>query len=160
MQDIIRQVHKLLLKKQKTIAVAESCTGGLLSNLLTQISGSSRYFILGIAAYSNTAKQTILKIPADIIAKKGAVSEEVACALARSVRKLGKTDFAIGITGIAGPAGGTIKKPVGIVFIAISSKKKNLCKKFHFKGSRLMIRKTAALKALELLLAALTPKPS
>jgi len=151
MEDIARQVHRLLSKSRKNIAVAESCTGGLLSNLLTQISGSSRYFVLGVVAYSNRAKENILKIPANIIIKYGAVSKDIATLMAKSVRALAKTDFGIGVTGIAGPDGGTKEKPVGTVFIALESKNKKLCKKFHFTGIRLTIRKKAALKALELL---------
>ena len=151
MEDIARQVHRLLSKSRKNIAVAESCTGGLLSNLLTQISGSSRYFVLGVVAYSNRAKENILKIPANIIIKYGAVSKDIATLMAKSVRALAKTDFGIGVTGIAGPDGGTKEKPVGTVFIALESKNKKLCQKFRFTGSRLTIRKKAALKALELL---------
>jgi len=151
MHDIVNHIHKLLIKNKKTIAVAESCTGGELSNLLTQISGSSGYFILGVVAYSNQAKATILNILTHIIAKEGAVSKDVATAMAEAVRKIAKTDLAIGITGIAGPTGATGKKPVGTVFIAISSKRKKLCKKFYFKGNRLTIRKKAALESLELL---------
>ena len=151
MQDIVNHIHKLLIKNKKTIAVAESCTGGQLSNLLTQISGSSGYFILGVVAYSNRAKTAILNIPTHIIAQEDAVSKGVATAMAEAVRKIAKANLAIGITGIAGPNGATEKKPVGTVFIAINSKLKKLCKKFHFKGNRLTIRKKAALKSLELL---------
>lgn len=151
MERIINQAHKLLIKKQKTIAVAESCTGGLLSNFLTQIPGSSQYFILGVVAYSNKAKEIILRVPSAFIAKHGAVSKEVASLMAGGIRKIAKTDFGIGITGIAGPSGGTPQKPVGTVFIALDSKNKNISKKFYFSGSRLTVRKKAALKALELL---------
>lgn len=152
MQDMINQVHKLLIKRKKTIAVAESCTAGLVSTLLTQVSGSSKYFILGVVTYSNKAKEALLKIPANLIAKKGAVSQEVAQKMAQSIRRLAKTDFGIGITGIAGPTGGTSRKPVGTVFVAIDSKNKIICRKFHFIGNRITIRKKTALKALELLL--------
>jgi len=155
MEAIVKQIHKFLIKNKKIVAVAESCTAGLLSNLLTQIPGSSQYFILGVVAYSNQAKEAILKIPHSIITKNGAVSKEVACKMAQQIRKIFKTDFGIGITGIAGPAGGTLQKPVGTVFIAIDTKNKKICKKFHFKGSRLGIRRMAALKALELLKRAL-----
>ena len=151
MEAVINQIHKLLVKNKKTVAVAESCTGGLLSSLFTKNSGSSQYFILGIVAYSNTAKETILKIPPKLITNKGAVSKEVSEGLAKSVRKLAGTNFGIGITGIAGPGGGSKEKPVGTVFIAINSKNKKLCKKFIFTGNRLTVRKEAALKALELL---------
>lgn len=151
MQDIINQIHKLLLKKQKTIAIAESCTGGLTAEMLTRLAGSSRYFILSIVAYNNSAKIRILHIPAAIIRQKGAVSKEVALMLAKSVRKLAQTDFGIGITGIAGPTGATKEKPVGTVFISVSAENKNRCQKFNFKGGRLKIRKSAALKSLKLL---------
>jgi nicotinamide-nucleotide amidase len=151
MEHIVNQVHKLLIKNRKNIAVAESCTGGLLSNLLTKISGSSQYFILGVVAYSNKVKEGMLKIPANIIARNGTVSKEVAKLMAKSVRTIAKTDFGIGLTGIAGPSGGSKEKPPGTVFIALDTKNKRLCQKFHFTGNRLTVRKKAALKALELL---------
>ncbi len=151
MELLTNQIHRLLVENKKTVAVAESCTGGLLSNLLTKTPGSSQYFILGIVAYSNTAKENILKIPTKLITNKGAVSQEVAEGLAKSVRGLSGTDFGIGITGIAGPGGGSKEKTVGTVFIDIDTKNKKICKKFNFSGSRTTIRKKAALKALELL---------
>jgi len=151
MQHIVNQVHKLLIKKQKTIAVAESCTGGVLSALFTQIAGSSKFFILGLVVYSNEAKINVLKLPSKVIKQKGAVSRKVANKLAESVRKLAETDFGIGVTGIAGPTGDTPKKRVGTVFISINSKNKKICKKFNFLGNRTSIRKKASLKALELL---------
>ncbi len=150
-QLILKQIHNLLLKKQKTVSTAESCTGGMLSAMLTHNSGSSKYFILGIVSYSNKAKNTLLGIPNSIILKKGAVSYETARKMAQAARTLGKSDFGIGITGIAGPKGATPKKPVGTVFIAIDFKSKKLCEKFNFKGSRNNIRKQATLKALKLL---------
>lgn len=151
MEHTVNQIHRLLVKNKETVAVAESCTGGLLSNLLTRTSGSSQYFILGIIAYSNTAKERILKILPKLIINKGAVSKEVAKGLAKSVRKLAGANFGIGITGIAGPGGGSKEKPIGTVFIAIDKKNKKICRKFNFSGSRLTVRKKAALKALELL---------
>lgn len=151
MERIAKQIHRLLIKKDKNIAVAESCTGGQLCHLLTEIPGSSKYFNLGIVAYSNRAKESILKIPKNTIAEKGAVSQEIAKLLAKSIRLIAKTDFGIGVTGIAGPGGGTKEKPVGTVFIAVDSKNKTICEKFHFTGNRPTIRKKSALKALELL---------
>lgn len=151
MKLLVKQIHKSLIEKKKTLAVAESCTGGRVSYLLTQIPGSSQYFRLGIVAYSNKSKETVLRIPYSVIAKKGAVSKEVASQMAQRIRKLAKTDLGIGITGIAGPSGETPRKPVGTVFIAVEAKNKKICKKFHFTGSRSNIRKTASLKALELL---------
>ena len=151
MQNLIKQAHLRLLKSGRTIATAESCTGGLLSSLLTQLPDSSRYFILGVTTYSNKAKQVILKIPLSIIRKKGAVSKETALLMAQNVRKLAETDFGISITGIAGPGGGTARKPVGTVFIAFSAKNKSACKKFLFRGNRSSVRKQACSKALQLL---------
>jgi nicotinamide-nucleotide amidase len=151
MQNLIQQAHLRLLKNNLTIATAESCTAGLLSSLLTRFSGSSKYFILGVATYSNQAKESVLGIPASVIRKNGAVSRKVALLMAKNVKKLAKTDFGISITGIAGPNGGTLKKPVGTVFIGLASEKKNICKKFIFKGNRASIRKQVTLKALQLL---------
>jgi PncC family amidohydrolase len=151
MQAIVSRIHLSLIKNNKTLAVAESCTGGLVSKLLTDISGSSQYFILGVITYSNVSKETILNIPPRLITEKGAVSQGVAQKMAQSVRTLAKTDFGIGVTGIAGPTGGTPLKPVGTVFIAIDSKNKKICKKFKFTGNRAAIRTRAALKTLELL---------
>jgi nicotinamide-nucleotide amidase len=151
MQGIAKQIHKLLLKKGKTIAVAESCTGGILCGLLTNTSGSSGYFILGTVVYSSSSKNLLLKIPLSVIRKNGAVSKVVAFEMADSVRKLAKSDYGIGITGIAGPGGGTLLKPVGTVFIALSTKNKPICQRFLFKGNRTNIRQQAALTALRLL---------
>lgn len=151
MQDITNQIHNLLIKNKKTVAIAESCTGGLISSLLTQISGSSAYFILGVVAYSNKAKKGILKISPSEIARYGAVSKIVALSMAEKIKRLSGADFGIGVTGIAGPAGGSPKKPKGTVFIAVADNHKLICRKFIFKGNRAKIRKVAALKTLQLL---------
>ncbi|MBU1726325.1 MAG: CinA family protein [Candidatus Omnitrophica bacterium] len=150
-QTIISQAHKLLLKSGKTIAVAESCTGGILSSFLTLLPGSSKYFILGAITYSNKTKENILGISPSVISKNGAVSAPVAQLMAQKARRLAKADFGIGITGIAGPTGGSPQKPVGTVFIAISSNNKSIYRKFKFTGTRSAIRKKAALGALKLL---------
>ena len=154
MMKISSQIHKILMNNGKTVSVAESCTGGLLSKLLTDLSGSSNYFILGVVAYNNKVKESVLKIPGKIILKNGAVSAEVAKRMAKVVKKIAKTDLSIGITGIAGPAGGSAEKPIGTIFIAVANKNRVICKKFKFSGPRNMIRNKAALKALELLKAA------
>lgn len=151
MRDIISHINKLLIKKHKTVSVAESCTGGLISSLLTRDSGSSSYFILGLVTYSNQAKNKLLKIPLPLILKKGAVSKEIAIKMARSARGIARADLGLGITGIAGPTGATREKPVGTVFIAASTPQTTVCKKFVFKGNREQIRKQAALKSLEML---------
>lgn len=151
MEGIIYQTHKLLIDNGKTLAVAESCTGGLASKLLTDLPGSSKYFILGVTAYNNKVKNRLLGIPMQLLRKKGAVSEEVALKLAANVKRLAKADIGIGTTGIAGPSGGSPDKPVGTVYIAAASAKRTVCKKLRLRGSRAAIRKQAALKALELL---------
>jgi len=151
MKHIINQIHTLLIKNKQTIAIAESCTGGLLSNLLTKIPGSSQYFMLGVVAYSNNAKKKVLKVPSSLLTTRGAVSKEVASSVAGRIRKVAHTDIGIGVTGIAGPSKGSPQKPVGTVFIALDSKKKRICKEFHLKGTRLCIRKKAAMKSLGLL---------
>ncbi len=150
-EHIARQIHTLLLKRGLTVSVAESCTGGLISKLLTDLPGSSGYFILGITTYSNAAKNAILKIPLALIRKEGAVSEAVAIRMACQARALGKTSFGVGITGIAGPQGGSASKPVGTVFICVSTKKKTVCRKFHFSGSRKTVRERSSIAALRLL---------
>ncbi len=139
------------MKKNLTIAVAESCTGGLLSSFLTSLAGSSKYFKLGTVVYSNEAKVHLLKIPGKIIAAEGAVSAKVAVLLAKNVRKIAKTDIGIGITGIAGPAGGTLRKPVGTVFIALAGIGSTRHLKNLFKGSRDAVRKQTVSKTLKLL---------
>lgn len=151
MRKLIIDIHKILLRSHKTVATAESCTGGLVSKTFTDNPESSKYFILGVAAYSNLAKTRILKIPAKLIMKKGAVSKEVAKEMAKSIRKIAKSDYGIGITGIAGPSGATPHKPLGTVFIAISRNKKTICKKFLFCGNRLSIRNKACFNSLKLL---------
>jgi len=112
---------KLLLKKNLTVSTAESCTGGLLSSRLTDISGSSAYIRLNFITYSNEAKIKILGVPAEILSNHGAVSEQTADAMATGARKISETNIGIGITGIACTDGGTSEKPVGLVYIGISN---------------------------------------
>ncbi|MCX5693670.1 MAG: CinA family protein [Candidatus Omnitrophica bacterium] len=169
---ITKQIHNRLINHKKTIAVAESCTGGQLSNLLTSLPGASDYFLLGAVTYSNKAKEIILDVPAKIIAKYGAVSQPVAVLMAQNIRKKVRADFGLSITGIAGPvrsgaprrgtsngAGpsrATPTKPVGTIYICLSVKNKNICRKFNFSGSRQSIRTKTTLSALRLLCAHLS----
>ncbi len=156
------KVAQKLISRRKTLAIAESCTGGLVTHRLTNIPGSSAFLKVGIVAYSNDIKIKLLKVPAALLAKHGAVSQEIATAMAKNVRKIYRTDFGIGITGIAGPDGGipaTLRgglkraaKPVGLVFIALASNKKILCREYHFKGARLQIKTQSTTEALKLLL--------
>ena len=145
-----KKALEILSKRGLTLAVAESCTGGLLANRITNIPGSSQVFLSGIIAYSNEAKNRLLKIPESVIQAKGAVSYETAKLMAVNIAKLSGAAIAIAITGIAGPTGGTKEKPQGTVFIALAGKNKKLCRKFYFKGNRSTIRRKTALKALEL----------
>ena len=144
------EVGKVLNKRQITLAVAESCTGGLISNRITDVSGSSKYFKMGVVAYSNKVKENILWIPGSLIRKYGAVSRQVAIEMAQGVRAIANTDIGIGVTGIAGPTGGTRSKPVGLVYIAFVTGKKQIVKKFRFKGSRQDIKFQASQASLEL----------
>lgn len=141
----------LLLRRRKTLAVAESCTGGLLSHTLTNIPGSSAVFLAGIVAYDNAAKVKILKVPAPLIKKHGAVSAAVAQKMAQGARRLLTTDLGIGITGIAGPGGGAPNKPVGLTYIALSHGTTTCVYEYRFKGGRLANKRGAVRKALELL---------
>jgi len=141
----------ILAKKKKTLALAESCTGGLISNLITDVPGSSRYFTAGIIAYSDKIKIKRLDMSKELIKKYGAVSKEVAKSMADNIRALADTDIGIGVTGIAGPTGRTKKKPIGLVYIALSSKKKKIVKEFIFSGKREEIKLQAAYQALNLL---------
>ncbi|MFB0525143.1 MAG: nicotinamide-nucleotide amidohydrolase family protein, partial [Phycisphaerae bacterium] len=150
-QSLAEVVGEKLAQQNMTIAIAESCTGGNLAKLLTDIPGASRYFTYGWITYSNDAKISELGIPADAIDKHGAVSEQVAQAMAQQARKKAGTDFAIGITGIAGPAGGTEQKPVGLVYISVDSNSGCETKRFIFSHNRKSIRLRAALTALNML---------
>jgi nicotinamide-nucleotide amidase len=126
----------LLTEKKLTIAVAESCTGGLITSRLTDVSGSSDYLERGLVTYSNAAKISMLGVPADIIEKHGAVSEETARLVAEGVRKLAGTDLGISSTGIAGPTGGSKEKPVGTVYIALADSKQTICRHYAYRWDR------------------------
>lgn len=140
-----------LIAKRKTLSIAESLSGGLLSHRLTNIPGSSKFLKATLVVYSNESKQKLLKIKAEDLNKNGAVSEQVAIAMAKNVRKLFDTDFGIGITGIAGPTGGTKRKPIGMTFIAVATKEELLCIQYQFFGERKDIKQSATTEALRLL---------
>lgn len=156
MAMIEKTVARILTQKKLTLALAESCTGGLVADSLTNIPGSSKYFTLGIVAYSNKAKIRLLNIPGEVLRQHGAVSKETALLLAQNVKRLGQADVGLGITGIAGPGGATYLKPVGIVFIAVSLGHHNYFKKFNFSGTRLKIKRLAKDAALALLIECLS----
>lgn len=144
-------VGKLLKDRNETLSVAESCTGGLIGERLTDVAGSSAYFIQGVIAYANEAKINTLKVSAEIIEKHGAVSAETAEAMAKGMRELAKTDYAISVTGIAGPDGGTEEKPIGTVFIGYADREKNKSFKIIVPGDRFLIRWRASQAALDYL---------
>ena len=144
-------VVALLTAQNKTVATAESCTGGLLSGRITNVSGSSRVFSIGLVTYSNEAKQRLLQIPHALLASVGAVSPEVARAMAERVRELAGTNFGIGITGIAGPDGGTAEKPVGLVYVALATESGTTVEKCLFNGIRADVRLRSTQTALNLL---------
>ena len=149
----IDRLHKKLIKKKISISVAESCTGGLLSSKLTKLSGSSKYFKLGLITYSNNAKINILKVKKGIIDKYGAVSQECCKSMVENLSKLSKSKINISITGIAGPKGGTKNKPVGLVFIGIKKRNKIIIiKKLFGKKKRSIIQNNTVKKCIDLLI--------
>ena len=153
MKKISQKIVRLLGKKRLKISFAESCTGGLLSSTITQISGSSKVFTIGLVAYSNQSKISTLKVPKNTIRKYGAVSYETCLSMVKNLNKISKTNISVSITGIAGPNGGTKQKPVGLVFIGIKKGNKKLVKKHLFKNKkRIFIQRTAVNKALNLIL--------
>ncbi len=144
-------VGKLLSEGGKTVSIAESCTGGLIGERLTGVSGASRYFIEGVIAYSNEAKTRTLNVPNELIEKHGAVSAEVAEAMAKGVRERARTDFGISVTGIAGPGGGSEEKPVGLVFVGYSDDAQTKSLKMILPGDRYLIRWRSSQAALDFL---------
>tara|TARA_B100000965_G_scaffold17321_1_gene13030 strand:+ start:300 stop:773 length:474 start_codon:yes stop_codon:yes gene_type:complete len=153
MKKLSQKLVKLLSKKRLKISFAESCTGGLLSSSITSVSGSSKVFTLGLVTYSNQAKINILRVPKRIIIKNGAVSYETCLSMVKNLNKICKTNISVSITGVAGPKGGTKKKPVGLVYIGIKKGKKILVKKYLFNNKkRNLIQKATVNKALNLVL--------
>jgi len=150
-QTLAEVVGRMLAQQKKTISVAESCTGGCLAAMLTDVPGASEYFTHGWVTYSNSAKIDELGVPDELIQKHGSVSSQVAEAMARGAGKRAATHFAIAITGIAGPAGGTEQKPVGLVYICVDSDNHCETKRFIFSHNRASIRHRAAQTALNML---------
>ena len=151
-EDLLEKiVGDLLIRKNLTLAVAESCTGGLISSKITDISGSSKYFIGGICTYSNNSKLYILNLSKETLEKYGAVSEETAMEMAVNVRKKFNSDFGISTTGIAGPTGGTNEKPVGLVWVGFSDGSRTFAKKFMFGDNRERTKLRATYMALVIL---------
>jgi nicotinamide-nucleotide amidase len=148
MEEVIAQ---LLTTQGKTLALAESCTGGLIAERLTEIAGSSVFFLEGVVAYANEAKTRTLNVPAALIAEHGAVSAQVAEAMALGIRARAGTDFGLSVTGIAGPGGGTAEKPVGLVYVGLADAQGVTHHKLQLPGDRHLVRWRASQGALELL---------
>ena len=157
---LLNKVSDELKKHQVTIATAESCTGGLLAHTLTNVSRSSEYFDRGVISYSNTAKIELLGIPEQLLTKYGAVSKQVAAAMAKAIQQRAQVDIGIATTGIAGPTGGTKDKPVGLVFIGVCTKDTVVVKEFLFSGDRLANKDSTCTAALEFLLETISKKKS
>jgi nicotinamide-nucleotide amidase len=151
--NLNQKVITILKRKKLNISFAESCTGGLLSSAITSVNGSSKVFSIGLVTYSNQAKTTVLNIPKKIIKKYGAVSIQCCLAMVNNLSKISRSKVCVSITGIAGPKGGSIQKPVGLVYIGIKVGKKVVINKCNFKNKgRIFIQKQTVKKSLNLLL--------
>ena len=152
--DILKRIEKLIKdfsEQNLKISIAESCTGGFISHMFTNISGASKVFERGIVCYSNQAKIEMVNVDPTVIEKYGAVSENVVKQLAHNIRILSNVDIGIGISGIAGPTGGTPEKPVGLVFIGFSTDKDAIVQKFNFKTDRISFKKRVLKKVVHFL---------
>jgi nicotinamide-nucleotide amidase len=153
MDDVTRAIAATLLARGQWLATAESCTGGMVAKLLTDVAGSSAWFERGVVVYSNAAKRELLGVPDDLLDRHGAVSGEVARAMAQGVIGQAPVDWSIAITGIAGPGGGSADKPVGTVWIGWGRREGSVeARRFHFSGDRESIRVQSADAALQGLL--------
>ncbi|MGD9577541.1 MAG: CinA family protein [Syntrophorhabdus sp.] len=146
------RIGRILRERRMKIAVAESCTGGHISNRITNIQGASDYFDVGFVTYSNDSKELYLFVPEEVLAEKGSVSSEVAKAMAEGLREATHADIALSVTGIAGPGGGTPGKPVGTVFVGLASKDGTFVNRFLFSGDRISIKEQTSEAALKLVL--------
>ena len=140
-----------LIEREQTLALAESCTGGFIANRVTNVPGSSEVFINGLVTYSNESKQRLLGVTAETLAQHGAVSEATVREMAEGARAKSKTDFALAVTGIAGPGGGTNDKPVGTVFIALATAEKTIARHHVFQYDRETFKFVVSQTALEIL---------
>ena len=153
MKKLIKKIVLLLKRRKYKLSTAESCTGGMLSNYITSVSGSSKVFTIGLVTYSNESKIRLLKVPKQIIKKYGAVSKNCCFSMVNNLSKISKSNISISITGIAGPGGGTKQKPVGLVFVGIKKGNKVKINRYLFKKKgRFNIQKAAVKKTLELIL--------
>ena len=154
-----KKIISLIKRKKMKLAIAESCTGGMLSSTITSVSGSSKVFTMGLVTYSNQAKTSIFKVPKKIIKKYGAVSVQCCLAMVNNLSKISQSKVCISITGIAGPKGGSKQKPVGLVYIGIRVGKKVIVNKCNFKNKgRAYIQRQTVKKSLHLLLNLISSK--
>ena len=152
MRKLAKKIVNKLIKKKLTISAVESCTGGLFSSAITSVSGASKVFGLSLITYSNESKIKVLNIPKKIIKKYGAVSEKVCLLMVKNLNKISKTNISVAITGVAGPQGGSKKKPVGLVYVGIKKKNKIIIKKYLFRNKgRSYIQKSSVIESLELI---------
>ena len=150
-EPLEKVIGQLLTEQKLTIALAESCTGGLIAHRLTNVPGSSDYFIGGVVSYANEAKERVLGVSHQTLQEYGAVSEETAREMARGVRRLLQTDVALAVTGIAGPSGGTPGKPVGLTYIALAAEDLERCERYLWRGDRRANKEQSAEAALAML---------
>tara|TARA_B110000902_G_scaffold229994_1_gene271142 strand:- start:36 stop:509 length:474 start_codon:yes stop_codon:yes gene_type:complete len=151
-KNLANNLVKKLIQRKLIISFAESCTGGMLSSTITSVSGSSKIFDLGFVTYSNKAKINILKVPKRIIVKHGAVSQECCLSMVKNLSKISKANISVSITGIAGPNGGTMLKPVGLVYIGIKKGNKIIIKENLFKNkNRISIQKATVSMSLKII---------
>jgi PncC family amidohydrolase len=151
MSTLEETVGQLLTEQGLTVAVAESCTGGLIAHRLTNVPGSSAYFVGGVVAYANEIKEQVLGVSGETLAAHGAISEETVQEMARGARRLFGTDVALSATGIAGPTGGTPQKPVGLVYVALAAQDHERCECHLWRGDRLENKGQTSEAALEML---------
>jgi PncC family amidohydrolase len=151
--SIVSSIAPLMTSRELTLATAESCTGGLVAHCITDISGSSAFFVGGFVTYADEAKEKLLGVQPETLLAHGAVSEETAREMARGARQRLNADIAIAVTGIAGPTGGTPEKPVGLVFVALSAADAEICQRRVWQGDRLENKAQSAEACLEMVLA-------
>ena len=149
---LAERLQGLCLDRSLTVATAESCTGGLVAHAITEVPGSSAYFVGGVVSYADRAKQAMLDVPVDVIAAHGAVSAQVARAMAIGARQRLEASLAVSVTGIAGPDGGTDEKPVGLTYVGVADEGGVDIRRFHWTGDRAANKLASARAALELLL--------
>jgi len=145
------QIGALLRKHEKTISIAESCTGGFISHRMTNVPESSNYYDCSVIAYSNQSKIAILHVSPETLKKFGAVSRQTAIEMAQGIKQVSGSDLGLAVTGIAGPGGGTPEKPVGLVYTCLASDESVVCEEFRFKGKREEIKSQASEVALQMI---------